>query len=64
MEWLTCIRKAIDYMEENLTERIDISDVAEQVFMSPFFFAKRLFAGYGIRAWRIPSKPKAVSGGA
>lgn len=51
-------------MEENLTERIDISDVAEQVFMSPFFFAKRLFAGYGIRAWRIPSKPKAVSGGA
>jgi len=37
-------------MEENLTERIDISDVAEQVFMSPFFLQKgfSLVTGYGL----------------
>lgn len=26
MEWLTCIRKAIDYMEEHLEDNISASD--------------------------------------
>ena len=38
MEWLTSIRKAIDYMEEHLEDNISAQDVAEQVFMSSFFF--------------------------
>ena len=40
MEWLTCIRKAIDYMEEHLEDDISAQDVADQVFMSSFFFQK------------------------
>ena len=50
MEWLTSIRKAIDYMETHLEEDITAQDVADQVFMSPFFFQKAfsLLTGYGI----------------
>lgn len=50
MEWLTSIRKAIDYMEEHLEENITAQDVADQVFMSSFFFQKgfSLMTGYGI----------------
>ena len=50
MEWLTCIRKAIDYMEEHLEDNITAQDVADQVFMSSFFFQKgfSLMTGYGV----------------
>ncbi|MBO4629450.1 MAG: helix-turn-helix transcriptional regulator, partial [Treponema sp.] len=50
MEWLTSIRKAIDYMEEHLEENISAQDVADQVFMSSFFFQKgfSLMTGYGL----------------
>ena len=49
MEWLTCIRKAIDYMEEHLEDNISTQDVAKQVFMSSFFFQKgfSMMTGYG-----------------
>ena len=40
MDWLTCIRTAIDYMEEHLTEDIGVVDVAEQVYLSPFFLQR------------------------
>ena len=40
MEWLTSIRKAIDYMEEHLEDNISAQDVAGQVFMSSFFFRR------------------------
>ena len=50
MEWLTSIRKAIDYMEEHLEDNISAQDVAGQVFMSSFFFQKgfSLMTGYGL----------------
>ena len=50
MEWLTSIRKAIDYMEEHLEDNISAQDVADQVFMSSFFFQKgfSLMTGYGL----------------
>ena len=50
MEWLTSIRKAIDYMEEHLEDNISAQDVADQVFMSLFFFQKgfSLMTGYGL----------------
>lgn len=50
MEWLTCIRKAIDYMEEHLLEEISAQDIAAQVYLSPFFLQKgfSLMTGYGI----------------
>ena len=50
MEWLTIIRTAIDYMEEHLTDNISAQDVADQVYLSPFFLQRgfSLVTGYGI----------------
>ena len=50
MEWLTCIRKSIDFMENHLEENISAQDVADEVFMSSFFFQRgfSLMTGYGI----------------
>ena len=50
MEWLTSIRKAVDYMEEHLEEDISAQDVADQVFASSFFFQKgfSVMTGYGL----------------
>ena len=50
MEWLTCIRTAIDYMEKHLEDNVTAQDVADQVYMSPFFFQKgfSLMTGYGM----------------
>ena len=50
MEWLGCIRTAIDYMERHLEEDISVQDVADRVYLSPFFLQRgfSLMTGYGI----------------
>ena len=50
MEWLTCVRTAIEYMENHLTENVGVEDVAKKVYLSPFFLQKgfSLMTGYGI----------------
>ena len=50
MDWLACVRRAIDYMEGHLTEDIGVEDVAEQVFLSPFFLQRgfSVMTGCGI----------------
>ena len=50
MEWLTSIRTAIDYIDEHLEENISAQDVADQVYLSPFFLQKgfSLIKGYGL----------------
>lgn len=50
MDWLTCIRTAIAYMEAHLTEDIGVVDVAEQVHISPFFLQRgfSLMTGCGV----------------
>ena len=50
MEWLSCVRKAIQYMEEHLAEDICVQDVAGQVYLSPLFLHRgfSLLTGYGI----------------
>ncbi len=40
MELITSIRKAIYYMEKHLTDNISAQDVADQVYLSPFFLQK------------------------
>ena len=40
MEWLTCIRGAIDFMEKHLTDDIGVQDVADHVHVSPFFLQR------------------------
>ena len=53
MEWLTSIRTAIDYMEKHLTDDISAQDVADQVYLSPFFLQR----GFSLRSGNqhIPS---------
>ena len=50
MEWLTSIRTAIDYMENHLEDNISSQDVANQVYLSPFFHQRgfSLMTGFGI----------------
>lgn len=50
MEWLTCIRATVDYIEEHLNDDVSVQDVADAVYLSPFFLQKgfSLMTGYGI----------------
>ena len=50
MEWLTSIRKAISFMEAHLEDEISVQDVAEAVYLSPFFLQRgfSLMTGCGI----------------
>ena len=50
MEWLTCIRRSIGFMEEHLRDNVDIQDVANEVYVSPFFLQRgvSLLTGYGM----------------
>ena len=38
MEWLTAIKKSIDFMEAHLLDDISADDVVAEMFMSPFYF--------------------------
>lgn len=40
MEWLTCIKTVIDYIESHLEDDICVDDVAKRVYISPFFLQK------------------------
>ena len=50
MEWLTCIRASVDYVERHLTDDIGADDVAKAVYLSPFFLQRgfSLMTGVGI----------------
>lgn len=50
MEWLTCIRTAIGYMEAHLTDDVGLEDVARAVHLSPFFLQRgfSLMTGVGV----------------
>ena len=50
MEWVTAIRTAIEFMESHLDQNISAQDVAERVYLSPFFFQRgfSLMTGYGV----------------
>lgn len=50
MEWITCLRQAVDYMERHLLENIGVADVAKAVHISPFYLQKgfKLMTGYSV----------------
>ena len=50
MEWLSSIRAAIDFMEAHLLEDIGPQDVADHVYLSPFFLQRgfSLMTGFGV----------------
>ncbi len=50
MEWLSCIRKTVDYIEANLASDIDIDYLAKEVGYSRFFLEKgfKVMTGYSL----------------
>ena len=50
MEWVESLKVAVDYMEKNLLENIVADDVADAVYMSPFYFHRgfKLMTRYSI----------------
>lgn len=40
LDWITGIQKAIDYIEENLTENLDYDKIAEKAFSSSYHFQR------------------------
>lgn len=50
MEWLTCIRSTIAYMEDHLEDDLSVQDIADQVYISPFFLQRgfSIVTGYGL----------------
>ena len=50
MEWAEAISKAVAYMENHIMEEITVEDVANEVYMSPFYFQKgfSLLCGFTI----------------
>lgn len=50
MEWTQSLKMAVDYMEQHMLEDISAEDVAESVFISPFYFQKgfKIMTGYTI----------------
>lgn len=50
MEWITCLRQAVDYMEQHILEDISVSDVAKKLYISPFYLQKgfKIMTGYSI----------------
>ena len=40
MDWIQGIQRAIDYVEENMTEEIDFDEVAKQAYASSFHFQR------------------------
>lgn len=50
MEWLTSIRTAVEYIETHLEDDISVQDIADRLFISPFFLQRgfALMTGYSI----------------
>ena len=40
MDWIQGIQRAIDYMEENITEELDLCEAAKRAYSSPFHFQR------------------------
>ena len=41
MDWITSIREAIKYIEDNITSDLTINDIVNRVlYLSPFYFQK------------------------
>ncbi len=50
MDWIKALGRAIDYIEENITEELNVSDIATKVHISAFYFQKgfSMLCGYTV----------------
>lgn len=63
MEWMEVIGKAIEYMEDHMTEELTVEMIAGQVSISPFYFQKgfSMLCGFTIMEY-IRSRRLALAG--
>ena len=59
MEWITAIRKSVEFIEEHLKDKISAQDVANQVYMWLLHFQKefQLLTGYSVAEYIRNRKP-------
>lgn len=64
MEWAECISKAVGYIEDNLTEKLTIQNIAKQALVSPFYFQKgfAMLCGFTVSEY-IKKRRLALAGG-
>lgn len=48
MDWLEAMNRAVDYLEENITEKLDIERVAKIALSSPFYFQRMYHLATGV----------------
>ena len=50
MDWTENLRHAINYIEEHILDDINSADIANSVYMSPFYFQKgfKIMTGYTV----------------
>ena len=48
--WIDGIQSAVQYIEDNLTEELDIADISAKAYVSPFYFQKifSILCGYTV----------------
>ena len=61
MDWIIGLQKAIDYIEDNLTETIDYETVAAQSFSSSYHFQRVFSILCGFHHRRVYPEPQAVA---
>ena len=63
MEWVEAISRAIEYMEEHITEELTAEAISAQVHISPFYFQKgfSLLCGFSMKEY-IRNRRLALAG--
>ena len=64
MEWITALKKAIDFMEKNLCNNISADDVAKEVCISSFYLQKGFAIVTGFSLYGIYQKQATLQRGA
>ena len=69
-EWISGLQEAIDYIEANLTDDLDIRDISARAFLSPYYFQRIFHALCGVsvaeyvRSRRMSLAGEALAAGA
>lgn len=64
VEWTNAVSRAVDYIEEHITDDISVKDIANHVYMSPFYFQRGfgMLCGYTVAEY-IRNRRLALAGG-
>ncbi|MBU3111482.1 hypothetical protein [Clostridium lacusfryxellense] len=55
MDWITGLQNAIDYIEDNLTDELDYTEIANRAYSSTFHFQRvfGILCGYSLGEYNI-----------